>query len=64
MLFFCHLDNSEKCWYFSTNGMHGLGQAEIIILLHCLSDESDIPKEIFNLFINIYKDAMKGMKFS
>ncbi|XP_034297088.1 zinc finger FYVE domain-containing protein 16 isoform X2 [Pantherophis guttatus] len=52
--------NSEKCWYFSTNGMHGLGQAEIIILLHCLSDESDMPKEIFNLFINIYKDAMKG----
>ncbi|XP_015674042.1 zinc finger FYVE domain-containing protein 16 [Protobothrops mucrosquamatus] len=52
--------NSEKCWYLSTNGMHGLGQAEIIILLHCLSDESDIPKEIFNLFINIYKDAMKG----
>ncbi|XP_058024845.1 zinc finger FYVE domain-containing protein 16 isoform X2 [Ahaetulla prasina] len=52
--------NSEKCWYFSTNGMHGLGQAEIIILLHCLSDESDIPKEIFHLFINIYKDAMKG----
>ncbi|XP_026527585.1 zinc finger FYVE domain-containing protein 16 [Notechis scutatus] len=52
--------NSEKCWFFSTNGMHGLGQAEIIIVLHCLSDESDVPKEIFNLFINIYKDAMKG----
>ncbi|KAM6475251.1 zinc finger FYVE domain-containing protein 16 [Liasis olivaceus] len=52
--------NLERCWYFSTNGMHGLGQAEIIILLHCLSNESDIPKEIFNLFINIYKDAMKG----
>ncbi|XP_070599194.1 zinc finger FYVE domain-containing protein 16 isoform X2 [Erythrolamprus reginae] len=52
--------NSEKCWYFSTNGMHGLGQAEIIILLHCLADESDVPKEIFNLFIIIYKDAMKG----
>ncbi|XP_063151552.1 zinc finger FYVE domain-containing protein 16 isoform X2 [Candoia aspera] len=52
--------NSDRCWYFSTNGMHGLGQAEIIILLQCLSNESDIPKEIFNLFINIYKDAMKG----
>ncbi|XP_013918879.1 PREDICTED: zinc finger FYVE domain-containing protein 16-like isoform X2 [Thamnophis sirtalis] len=52
--------NSEKCWYFFTNGMHGLGQTEIIILLQCLPDESDIPKEIFNLFINIYKDAMKG----
>ncbi|XP_015269444.1 PREDICTED: zinc finger FYVE domain-containing protein 16-like, partial [Gekko japonicus] len=50
---------SERCWYFSTNGLHGLGQAEIIILLCCLPNEEDVPKEIFRLFINIYKDAMK-----
>ncbi|XP_077203586.1 zinc finger FYVE domain-containing protein 16 isoform X2 [Paroedura picta] len=52
--------SSERCWYFSTNGLHGLGQAEIIILLCCLPKEENIPKEIFRLFINIYKDAMKG----
>ncbi|KAF7250448.1 Zinc finger FYVE domain-containing protein 16 [Varanus komodoensis] len=51
---------SERCWYFSTNGLQGLGQAEIIILLVCLPNEEDIPKEIFKLFINIYKDAIKG----
>uniref|UniRef100_A0A8D0L1T6 Zinc finger FYVE domain-containing protein n=1 Tax=Sphenodon punctatus TaxID=8508 RepID=A0A8D0L1T6_SPHPU len=51
---------SEKCWYFSTNGLHGLGQAEIIILLLHLPNEDIIPKEIFTLFVNIYKDAMKG----
>ncbi|NWQ89901.1 ZFY16 protein, partial [Burhinus bistriatus] len=53
--------SSEKCWYFSTNGLHGLGQAEIVILLQCLPDEDIFPSEIFKLFIDIYKDAMKGM---
>ncbi|XP_075267789.1 zinc finger FYVE domain-containing protein 16 isoform X3 [Opisthocomus hoazin] len=52
--------SSEKCWYFSTNGLHGLGQAEIIILLQCLPDEEIFPSEIFRLFIDIYKDAVKG----
>ncbi|NXY79192.1 ZFY16 protein, partial [Glareola pratincola] len=53
--------SSEKCWWFSTNGLHGLGQAEIVILLQCLPDEEIFPSEIFKLFIDIYKDAMKGM---
>ncbi|XP_072716761.1 zinc finger FYVE domain-containing protein 16 isoform X2 [Ciconia boyciana] len=52
--------SSEKCWYFSTNGLHGLGQAEIVILLQCLPDEEIFPSEILKLFIDIYKDAMKG----
>ncbi|KAM9367694.1 zinc finger FYVE domain-containing protein 16 [Phaethornis superciliosus] len=52
--------SSEKCWYFSTNGLHGLGQAEIIILLQCLPDEEIFPKEILTLFNDIYKDAVKG----
>ncbi|KAM6304445.1 zinc finger FYVE domain-containing protein 16 isoform 2-T3 [Podargus strigoides] len=52
--------SSEKCWYFSTNGLHGLGQPEIVILLQCLPDEEIFPSEIFKLFIDIYKDAMKG----
>ncbi|TKC40197.1 hypothetical protein EI555_011062, partial [Monodon monoceros] len=53
-------DSSDKYWYFSTNGLHGLGQAEIIILLLCLPSEDTIPKDIFRLFITIYKDALKG----
>ncbi|XP_032482584.1 zinc finger FYVE domain-containing protein 16 isoform X2 [Phocoena sinus] len=52
--------SSDKYWYFSTNGLHGLGQAEIIILLLCLPSEDTIPKDIFRLFITIYKDALKG----
>ncbi|CAN8220688.1 unnamed protein product [Coccothraustes coccothraustes] len=52
--------SSEKCWYFSTNGLHGLGQAEIVILLQRLPDEDVFPSEIFKLFLDIYKDAMKG----
>lgn len=52
--------SSDKYWYFSTNGLHGLGQAEIIILLLCLPSEDTVPKDIFRLFITIYKDASKG----
>ncbi|KAE8635900.1 hypothetical protein XENTR_v10002782 [Xenopus tropicalis] len=51
---------SEKCWFFSTNGLHGLGQAEIIILLACLENEDILPKDMFRVFIDIYKDAQKG----
>lgn len=54
------LYSSEKYWYFSTNGLHGLGQAEIIVLLQCLPNEDTVPKDIFRLFITIYKDALKG----
>ncbi|KAM4875834.1 zinc finger FYVE domain-containing protein 16 [Thomomys bottae] len=52
--------SSEKYWYFSTNGLHGLGQAEIFILLLCLPNEDRIPKDIFKLFITLYKNALKG----
>ncbi|XP_072215540.1 zinc finger FYVE domain-containing protein 16 isoform X2 [Excalfactoria chinensis] len=52
--------SSEKCWYFSTNGLHGLGQAEIVILLQCLPDEKTFPNEVFKLFIDVYKNAVKG----
>ncbi|XP_053557432.1 zinc finger FYVE domain-containing protein 16 isoform X2 [Bombina bombina] len=51
---------SEKCWFFATNGFHGLGQAEIVILLSCLANEDTIPKDILKMFLNIYKDAQKG----
>ncbi|XP_075693984.1 zinc finger FYVE domain-containing protein 16 isoform X2 [Rhinoderma darwinii] len=52
--------SSEKCWFFATNGLHGLGQAEIVVILNCLPNEDSVPKDVFKLMINIYKDAQKG----
>ncbi|XP_023556725.1 zinc finger FYVE domain-containing protein 16 isoform X2 [Octodon degus] len=52
--------SSDKYWCFSTNGLHGLGQAEIIILLLCFPNEDQVPKDIFRLFLSIYEDAHKG----
>ncbi|XP_063819977.1 zinc finger FYVE domain-containing protein 16 isoform X2 [Pseudophryne corroboree] len=51
---------SEKCWFFASNGLHGLGQAEIVVLLTCLPNEDTVPKDIFKLMMSIYKDAHKG----
>ncbi|KAG9488046.1 hypothetical protein GDO78_007707 [Eleutherodactylus coqui] len=53
-------DASEKCWFFATNGLHGLGQAEIVFMLACLPNEDTVPKDVFKLLVNIYKDAQKG----
>ncbi|XP_072923516.1 zinc finger FYVE domain-containing protein 16 isoform X2 [Hemitrygon akajei] len=51
---------SNKCWCFVSNGLHGVGQAEVVILLSCLSEESAIPKDILKFYINLYQDASKG----
>ncbi|KAM8961415.1 zinc finger FYVE domain-containing protein 16 [Pelodytes ibericus] len=51
---------SEKCWFFASNGLHGLGQPEIVVLLTCLPNEDTVPKDMFKLFMNVYKDAQKG----
>ncbi|XP_078420535.1 zinc finger FYVE domain-containing protein 16-like isoform X2 [Cetorhinus maximus] len=51
---------ANKCWCFVSNGLHGVGQAEVVILLLCLPDENAIPKDIFNFFITLYQDATKG----
>ncbi|XP_058512226.1 zinc finger FYVE domain-containing protein 16 isoform X2 [Ochotona princeps] len=52
--------SSDRYWYFSTNGLHGLGQAEIMILLSRLPNEDTVPVDIFKLFVTIYKGAQKG----
>ncbi|KAG8592335.1 hypothetical protein GDO81_000466 [Engystomops pustulosus] len=52
---------SEKCWFFATNGLHGLGQAEIVVILNCLPNEDSVPKDVFKLMLNIYKEAQKGI---
>ncbi|NXN16583.1 ZFY16 protein, partial [Indicator maculatus] len=51
---------SKKCWCFSTTGLHGLGQEEIMIMLQCLPKEEIFPAEMLKLFTDIYKDAMNG----
>ncbi|KAM5192853.1 zinc finger FYVE domain-containing protein 16 isoform 2-T2 [Mantella aurantiaca] len=51
---------SEKCWFFASNGLHGLGQPEIVVVLKCLPDEDIVPKDIFKLMVLIYQDAQKG----
>nr|XP_015218372.1 PREDICTED: zinc finger FYVE domain-containing protein 16 isoform X1 [Lepisosteus oculatus]XP_015218376.1 PREDICTED: zinc finger FYVE domain-containing protein 16 isoform X1 [Lepisosteus oculatus]XP_015218384.1 PREDICTED: zinc finger FYVE domain-containing protein 16 isoform X1 [Lepisosteus oculatus]XP_015218391.1 PREDICTED: zinc finger FYVE domain-containing protein 16 isoform X1 [Lepisosteus oculatus]XP_015218395.1 PREDICTED: zinc finger FYVE domain-containing protein 16 isoform X1 [Lepisos len=50
----------RKCWCFSSNGLQGVGQSEIVILLQCLPDENTLPKDIFRLYIIMYQDAQKG----
>ncbi|XP_040841911.1 zinc finger FYVE domain-containing protein 16 isoform X2 [Ochotona curzoniae] len=52
--------SSDRYWYFSTSGLHGLGQAEVMILLSRLPNEDTIPVDIFRLFVTIYKSAQKG----
>ncbi|XP_062924633.1 zinc finger FYVE domain-containing protein 16-like isoform X1 [Mobula hypostoma] len=51
---------SNKCWCFVSNGLHGVGQAEVVILLSCLSEESAIPKDILKFYVKLYQDASKG----
>ncbi|XP_060692312.1 zinc finger FYVE domain-containing protein 16-like isoform X1 [Hemiscyllium ocellatum] len=51
---------ANKCWCFVSNGLHGVGQAEVVILLLCMPNENTIPKDIFNFFIALYQDATKG----
>ncbi|XP_059500767.1 zinc finger FYVE domain-containing protein 16-like isoform X3 [Stegostoma tigrinum] len=51
---------ANKCWCFVSNGLHGLGQAEVVILLFRMPNENTIPKDIFNVFIALYQDATKG----
>lgn len=51
---------NRKCWCFTTKGMHAVGQSEIVILLQCLPDEKCLPKDIFNHFIQLYRDALAG----
>ncbi|KAM9378894.1 zinc finger FYVE domain-containing protein 9 [Phaethornis superciliosus] len=51
---------NRKCWCFTTKGMHAVGQSEIVILLQCLPDEKCLPKDIFNHFVELYRDALAG----
>ncbi|XP_069498300.1 zinc finger FYVE domain-containing protein 9 [Ambystoma mexicanum] len=51
---------NRKCWCFTTKGMHAVGQSEIVILLQCLQDEKCLPKDVFNHFVQLYRDALAG----
>ncbi|KAM8851270.1 zinc finger FYVE domain-containing protein 9 isoform 2-T2 [Spinachia spinachia] len=51
---------NRKCWYMTTKGMHGVGQAEVVVLLQCLPDEKTIPKDVFKHFVQLYQEALSG----
>lgn len=44
---------------FTTNGMHTVGQDEIVILLE-MDSANCLPKDIFLHLNDIYRDADKG----
>ncbi|KAI4882337.1 hypothetical protein NFI96_017508 [Prochilodus magdalenae] len=50
----------RKCWCFSSNGLQGVGQRELVFVIECLAEENSLPRDIFSLYINIYQDAQKG----
>ncbi|XP_030062017.1 zinc finger FYVE domain-containing protein 9 isoform X2 [Microcaecilia unicolor] len=51
---------NRKCWCFTTKGMHAVGQSEIVVLLQCLPDEKCLPRDIFQHFVQLYRDALAG----
>ncbi|MBN3308529.1 ZFY16 protein, partial [Amia calva] len=52
--------SGKKCWCFGSNGLQGVGQAEIFFVLQCLPEEDSLPKDLFRFYISTYQDAQKG----
>ncbi|KAG7481280.1 hypothetical protein MATL_G00065000 [Megalops atlanticus] len=50
----------RKCWCFSSNGLQGVGQQELVFVIVCLPEENSVPKDIFSLYARIYQDAQSG----
>ncbi|XP_023694678.2 zinc finger FYVE domain-containing protein 16 isoform X1 [Paramormyrops kingsleyae] len=52
--------SGKKCWCFGSNGLQAVGQKEVVFVLQCLPEETNLPRDIFNLYVSIYQDAEKG----
>ncbi|XP_061116503.1 zinc finger FYVE domain-containing protein 16-like isoform X1 [Conger conger] len=50
----------KKCWCFSSNGLRGVGQQELVLMLQRLPGEGAVPRDIFSLYIRVYQDAQRG----
>ncbi|KAI1900435.1 hypothetical protein AGOR_G00049910 [Albula goreensis] len=50
----------RKCWCFSSNGLQGVGQQELVFVIQWLPDESTVPRDLFSLHVKIYQDAKRG----
>ncbi|KAJ8380682.1 hypothetical protein SKAU_G00014600 [Synaphobranchus kaupii] len=50
----------RKCWCFSSNGLRGTGQQELVFIIQGLPGEDAVPRDIFSLYIRIYQDAQRG----
>ncbi|XP_053733692.1 zinc finger FYVE domain-containing protein 9 isoform X1 [Synchiropus splendidus] len=51
---------NRRCWCVTTKGMHAVGQVEVVVLLQCLPEEKSFPKDIFQHFIQLYRDMLAG----
>ncbi|KAJ8414868.1 hypothetical protein AAFF_G00023910 [Aldrovandia affinis] len=51
---------SRKCWYFSSNGLQGAGQQELVFLIQWLPEENVFPIDVFGLYVRIYKEVQSG----
>src|SRR4029434_5631103 len=56
----CVLDGERRCWCVSSNGLLGVGQREPLFVLECLTEESALTRDLFNLISSIYQDATRG----
>ncbi|XP_073685778.1 zinc finger FYVE domain-containing protein 16 isoform X3 [Garra rufa] len=50
----------KRCWCLSSNGLQGVGQKELVFIIECLPEENSLPRDVFNLYVSIYQDALKG----
>ncbi|XP_076009242.1 zinc finger FYVE domain-containing protein 9 [Genypterus blacodes] len=55
---------NRKCWCVTSKGMHAVGLVEVVVLLQCLPEEKSFPKDIFNHFIQLYRDSLTGKSVS
>ncbi|XP_030624166.1 zinc finger FYVE domain-containing protein 16 [Chanos chanos] len=52
--------NGKKCWCFSSVGLQGVGQRELVFVIECLPEENSLPRDMFDLYVTIYQDAQRG----
>ncbi|XP_071478927.1 uncharacterized protein [Diadema antillarum] len=52
---------NRTCWCFSSKGLATVGQDEVVVVLECLPEEKDIPRDIFCHMYSLYEDAKRGI---
>ena len=52
---------NRRCWCFATRGMCTVGQDEVVIVLECTAEETNVPRDIFTHLHSIFEDANRGI---